>query len=110
MTTYHKHTGVESKGVLKSHPVEQKHKDPQVQKFHNLAIKGVPAPPAIKPTPVKSVPQTNDKVRIPGVTFEGGFVMVDMEQFPSDVKGARIKLVRQEGKKSRTIGIEFLRR
>lgn len=111
MEKYHKHKGVESKGKLKLHPITQNHKDPQVQKWHNLSLASnlkAPTPPESMNTLKNSV-QEPAKVRIPGVYFEDGFVYVDMEKFPKDIQGLRVKVVRREGNKRRTVGVEFVK-
>ncbi len=36
---YHKHKGVESKGNLKSHPMNRIHRDKKVNKYHVMALK-----------------------------------------------------------------------
>ena len=123
MTQYHKHKGVESKGVLKSHPVEQQHKDPKVQRWHDEAVGGTlkaqaksktmpkapPAPQSLKqlfrdePKPKVQQPQAT----IPGVSVMDGFVLVEVDKLPSNYKGTRIKFVKVEGRHKKTVGVEF---
>ena len=120
MIKYHKHLGVESKGKLKLHPVATQHTTSVAQKFHNVEIskgKNTKSGGSGLNTGTKDVMNKvhlnqitePEKVRLTGVTFEDGFVYVDLTLVPANVKGARIKMTRREGNTKRTVGVEFLK-
>ena len=98
--TTHKHKGVlTSKGALRSHPVARKHKDEEVLKYHNLDIGN-------KEEETKDVKPTFNKGVVCPVDNDG-YIYVDLTQDDIKQVGIRVKFVRSEGNKKRTIGLEI---
>jgi len=129
MTDMHKHKGVErSNGTLRLHPVDRAHKDPQVKRWHNLALanearknkstkKSTPKKVVKKVTKTKPIPRPTAKVESIQEIFsnkkeegvmvpvEDNYLMIDLEKF--SFKGVRVKFVRREGRTKRTVGLEI---
>jgi len=111
MIQYHKHKGVMSNGELKSHPISVRHKDPNVQKYHDgvQAVKGFDSP-----NRPNTVPSKLGKARFNGTPVDidhQGFLLVDMTDEDCDIQGLRVKFNRYEehGRKKRTVGLEILK-
>jgi len=107
----HKHKGVlTSKGDLRSHPVERKHGDSNVLKWHNLALASAGRWNK-KETAVKKKPfnkrdvkvTTNRAVMCP--VDKDGYIMIDLTQVSQN--GIRLKFQRREGKTKRTVGLQI---
>lgn len=101
----HKH-----KGVTKSHPVTQKHKDKVAQKEHEKLRE--------KKETKKEIENNQSKLfhnescvkegcgDIEGISIdEDGFIYINMDEITAE--GLRIKVVERDGRNKRTIGIEF---
>lgn len=80
-TKYHKHKGVESKGKLKSHPIDRQHKDKKVQKWHNQALGKTNA------KKVKNVFKRHKREETLSIDMEG-YIALDLSKIKA--KGLRI--------------------
>ena len=95
----HKHKGLlTSSGSLRMHPINRKHKDPKVQRYHNEALDKLSD---IISNETK--PKFNKAVMCP-VDSEG-FIYVDLTDAKLKQKGIRVKFIRKEGRKQRTVSI-----
>jgi len=99
----HTHKGVlRSDGGLRSHPISRKHLDPRVQRHHDEAVN---KPNVSKSTFSKAT--FNKSVMCP--VDRDGFIYVDLTDNNLKQKGLRVKFVRKEGRKRRTVGLEILK-
>ena len=122
MVEQHKHKGLERpNGSLRLHPVSQKHKDSYAQKCHNLALANAKRTKATLKSKKPSVKaKVKDKIKDVKKLFgaeslekKGHLVPVKDEYLYLDltkiqnVKGVKIKFMRQEGRKKRTVGLQI---
>jgi len=116
MADYHKHKGAAySDGKLKSHPISQGHKDPEVQKQHNLSIgahKAVNTQKTLRQAkeeakqsliPKKAAPSKEKQVFV--VVDNDNYVNIDLDDCPPDVVGIKLKFTRKEGNKKRMVAL-----
>jgi len=141
MSETHKHKGVTRlDGTLRSHPITQKHRDKQVNRYHSSTIataarlakiskaktsrikispSRVRKPVTRKPTVKKPAINSRDEIKkllgkditvkvneaVMCPVDKDGFIMLDLTEVKQ--KGVRVKFVRTEGRKKRTVGLEI---
>lgn len=112
---YHKHKGVMSKGKLKSHPMEQKHKDKYALNEHNKEVLKLET----KTSKTTKPKITNDDTLIQfikkqpeNISFDidgDGYIFVDLDK--TNVKGMKLVFTRTEfikgTKTRRTVALQF---
>lgn len=109
----HKHKGVyTSLGTLRMHPIKRKHTDKKVKMYHNLELanrakKFKTVKRQVK-EPLKMSKSYKKKLVINTVNFpvdKDGYIFADIEDVKQ--KGIRVKFVRKEGQKKRTVGLQI---
>ena len=91
MNEKHKHAG-----IVKLHLISIVHKTPEAIRSHNLAIGNLHAP--------KILPKSKSGIEF-GIDEEK-YVLIDLTK-DINVKGARIKFQRIEGRHKKTIGLQI---
>jgi len=108
MNVYHKHRGFESLGRMKSHFVKQHHKDPQVQRWHNEALKAT----GKKPTVVQKKAARDwhyAEPLAPGVMVEDHILKINVPQLNNNLKSVLITFIRTEGRIRKEVILEIQR-
>ena len=107
----HSHKGVErTNGSLRPHPISRKHKNPKVQKYHNLSVNSKPEQTYEVTEKGKSfINRLKDKITsVKSIVLpvdKDGYVLVDFDNF--EYKGLRLKKEQRSGRTKRTVGMQI---
>lgn len=115
--THHKHAGittVDRKGreVQKSHKISVKHKSKEAAMYHELEVKrnGLykKRPSRTESSDKNTVKPTHSTTpNLPYTIDNDGFVRIDLSHPQFTYEGIRVKFVRVNGRKKKTVGLEI---